>query len=311
MRYTILSLFALFLFCLFPYTVSAEAVGLSPAKVSLIVYPGDILHEHFRLSRGDDTSELSLSIAPQSDGLIDIHGQDTFTIPAGQLSQDFFYDVDASHSSIGEYDEKILFIVKDSRKEENIPKNVLHILYGIAETVHISVVPRPDPSTVISLEDYPSLLSDISVTSLQSHQEIRNNTVFLQWSLENEGQNPLSGVRTDVVVARDDVQYFHATMDSSHNIPLQEGLAQTTSFVLDPSSPSGKYVATITVGDKTVHSSFWVIQKSLLLKIFLGVSGSLFFIVATLWIALTRKQKRRRLHSAKDASTISTKKLIR
>lgn len=277
------------------YSRAEENIGCSPAAESVTIYQGDVLHKVVHVSHQDISYEVSFSVLQDLPELVNIHNQETLVIPQQEKNMDFFYDIDATSLAIGEYTENLQFILQDTIDSSSPEKNT--VAYGLTEKIAISVIARPDPSLVIPITDYPTLIGDISASSLTSHQEVSDahvQQVFLDWNLYNQGKNPLSGIQTALSVTHEGGTYFAKITDSSDVITLDTPLNQTANFVLDRFAPSGKYDVTLTVGDKTVSSSFWFVQRSLLLKIIAGISGTLLIVIAGLWMVLTRKQKHRK-----------------
>ncbi len=271
----------------------AETVGIAPPKDIITIYQGDVLHESVTLSRGDASHTLALSVSqvPPSP-LINIHGQKDLSIPEGSQMLKFFYDVDATAIALGEYDEMLQFVVVPASIAPQ-QESVGQIVYGITEKIHISVVARPDPSKTIAINEYPSLLSDVAVSSITSRQDFQSpgGKVSLTWALNNGGNNPLSGVETTVSITRDANQFFRTTLPAADVIDSHGSLKQSTDFTLDYSAPSGRYDIAIIVGDHTVHQSFLFIQRMVLLKIIAGISGIAFCILGILFIRTVQKKK--------------------
>lgn len=289
--------FSFFIFLLgvifFPnHSFAEEIIGFSPPIGSYTVYEGDILHVAVYLSHSDLEHSVSFSVSQEFPTLINIHNQNTFSIPVNEHIAPFPYDIDATNISIGEYDENLKFILQDSQDSSEI--NGSRIRYGLTEKIHVSVVARPDATETITMVDYPSLVSDISPSLLRSHQDVYSNSdrdILVSWNLDNVGKNPLSGVESRVEIRRNGLSYASRIIEPSDIILLNEPLVQSTKFSLDRFAPSGRYDVALTVGDKTIHSAFWVIQKPLMFKIGIGVFGGMFVVVGY-WFVHTKKQKR-------------------
>jgi len=282
-----------------PRPAFAETVttGLSPSGFDMVVYRGDVLTETITVMRSTTAGELSIpvSVSGGDASILDVHEQESVVIPDGSNSVEFSFDIDARDAAVGAYNEGVTFLF-DSLNTE-VGGQVLKM--AATSKVRVSVQDRPVSTTVLSVEDYPTLPDDVSFSDLTVTQSpIENGTrLHLAWNAKSTGPNPLRGAEVEIGLYHGKNKANGVTQYVVEEMPTNGFAAQ--SFDVDLMEPrlSGRYVAEISYQGKTLREGAWVLQPSLrgklekLLVAVVLVGAALSFLVVR---AGGRKTKSRR-----------------
>lgn len=297
-RSVILPLLFLATFLAVPRPSLAESVGISPSTMDVTVYQGDVLHEEIHFTRSEAAGDRKFSVSSSDPDLIDLLGQAEFVIPDGSVAETFSFDVNAERAEIGDTESRLAFIVKADLDPE---AGGSLIQYGLVGKIVVHVVSRPDSSVTLNAGQYEPLMKEVGVSDpkVTVTRSQAGHLLHVSWSLNNSGKNPLEKIPTDIVITQHGNTMEAKRLVSAGSVPSNESSEETYDFLIPSAQASGTENISVTVGDRTVSTSVWVLQPKVRKQILVVLAGLLGMVaVAGATLALDRHRSKRRDHKS-------------
>lgn len=270
---------------------SADAIGMSPPSIDMRIFSHESRTASVNISRNSIEGDMVFSVVNDGMSLLTSVDNSKFVIPDGQFSADYSFVLDSANMSNGDYDGILEFHLVPP-EDEVYASSGMAIDFVLKAKIHAIVLDRPDSSTVLSLVEFPELVSGIGLAdySVEKKSTEEGIDISFKYLLTNSENNPLEGAKSYIVVTRDGNTFFDSHYYAEEAVSANGTLKQFANFTLPQQYSSGKYVVHIVAGDQELFASFWII-KPLVLFCIVGFFVSLLASGLTIYFLFKRRRK--------------------
>ncbi len=274
-KHLLLVVFGLLSVFIFPSTVLATAIGVSPASISVKVFHGTQRLETINLSRDNTEGDTKFTVTAKDLPFVHLSDNTTVIIPDGEQSVKFTINIDGSNIDNGTYNGMLTFLLDQPGGTEQETVSGLTVGHALGVKIQVIILERPDPSVSLGLADFPTLISDLRSTDLSTKVSFSNNEskVGFSWNINNSGDNPLEGAQSHIQITHGDATLFDKRIYPTDAVPANSSLLQSDNFAVPNIYPSGQYKIRVWVGEQETVKTFWIIKPVLKKQILFATLG--------------------------------------